>query len=728
MDIISGYLERISYHNEETRFTVAKLKEKGKQELTTIVGSLAGINPGESLKLHGRWVYNKKFGEQFQVERYESVVPATVNGIEKYLGSGLISGIGPVMARRIVKVFGLDTMEVIEKRPEKLSRVEGIGAKRAAMIARAWEEQREIKEIMLFLQSCGVSAGFSARIYKKYGNSSIEAVRSNPYRLAADVHGIGFVTADSIARNMGIDPNSVMRAEEGIIYVLNEIVNEGHVYSPYEMLADRAAEMLKVDGEIVAKAMAGLFEGGRIVLEDLSRRDEELRPNHEAVYLPPFYTAETGLARGLLLLKGGQSPMRPQDPKAAITGAETEMGISLAGRQKEAVSLALQNKVLVITGGPGTGKTTIIKVIINIFSSLGLRILLAAPTGRAAKRMQEATGHEAKTIHRVLEFGYQSGGFTRDRENPLETDVVIVDEASMVDTLLMYHLVKAIPPHASLILVGDVNQLPSVGPGSVLRDIIDSGSFRVVTLNEIFRQASQSRIVSNAHRINSGEFPDIRLPLPGEPADFYFVEEEDPERAVNKILVLCKDRIPRQFGLHPVDEVQVLTPMHRGDVGVANLNLRLQEVLNPGGGGVTRGYKTFKVKDKVMQLVNNYEKEVYNGDIGRIAHIAHEDQEVLVDFDGRAVKYDFSDLDELTVAYAISVHKSQGSEYPAVVIPLMIQHFILLQRNLVYTGVTRGRKLVILVGSKRALAMAVRNNKPRERHTGLRERLRGDCE
>lgn len=726
METIYGYLERISYYNEESQFIVAKLKEKGKQDLTTIVGSLAGINPGESLKLHGRWVNNKKFGEQFQVEKYESVVPATVNGIEKYLGSGLIKGIGPVMAKRIVRKFGLDTLDIIENSPGELSRVEGIGSKRVAMIANAWEEQKEIKEIMVFLQGHGVSAAYSARIYKKYGNASIETVRSNPYRLAADIHGIGFVTADRIARSMGIDPNSVIRAEEGVVYALNEIMNDGHVYCPYEFLADRAAGMLKVDREIVIKAMAGLFEAGRIVMEDLNPDVEDFRPNQKAVYLPPFYTAETGLARGLNLLKGGPSSLRPVDTDTAVSRAEKRLGISLAEKQKEAVAMAVKNKVLVITGGPGTGKTTIIRAILNIYKDLELRILLAAPTGRAAKRMQEATGWEARTIHRMLEFSYQAGGFQKGRENPLEADVVIVDEASMIDTILMYHLVKSIPGHATLILAGDVNQLPSVGPGSVLKDIIDSGRFMAVTLTEIFRQASRSRIVTNAHRINRGEFPDIRPPLPGEPEDFYFIGEEDPEKVISKILTLCKDRIPRHFGCHPVDDVQVLTPMHRGDVGVSNLNIRLQELLNPGGTGVSRGYKTFKVNDKVMQLVNNYEKEVYNGDIGRVSSIGLEEQEVRVDFDGREVAYDFSELDELTVAYAISIHKSQGSEYPVVIIPLMTQHYMMLQRNLVYTGITRGKRLVILIGSKKALAIAVRNDKPRKRYTRLMEKLLED--
>ncbi len=723
METIYGILERITYCNEETRFTVAKLKQKGKQDLTTVVGSLAGVSPGESLKLQGRWTYSKKFGEQFLVERYESVAPATVNGIEKYLGSGLIKGIGPVTARRIVRVFGPDTLDVIENNPQDLSRVEGIGPKRIAMIARAWAEQKEIKEIMVFLQGHGVSAGYSAKIYKKYGSASIETVRSNPYRLAADIHGIGFITADRIARNMGFDPRSEMRAREGVIYTLNEVVNEGHVYYPCDLLVKKAGKILEVDGELVSRALDGLSGEGRLILEDTWLPGEESRPGQRAAYLPPFYTAETALALGLSLLKKGPFPARPVDAQKAAAWVEQRLKMRLADAQREALALAVKHKVLVVTGGPGTGKTTIIKAIINIFEALGLRVRLAAPTGRAAKRMQEATGREAATIHRLLEFSYQAGGFQRDRERPLEADAVIVDEASMIDTILMHHLVKAVPAHASLVLVGDVNQLPSVGPGNVLRDIIDSGGFTVITLNQIFRQATESMIVVNAHRVNQGQFPDLRPPPGGRPADFYFIEEDDPEKAAGKILTLCSDRIPRHFGFHPVDEIQVLTPMHRGDVGVANLNARLQDLLNPGGQGVSRGYSTFKVNDKVMQVVNNYEKEVYNGDIGRITSIDREEQEVRVDFDGRKVSYDFSELDELVLAYAISVHKSQGSEYPAVVIPVMTQHYMLLQRNLVYTGITRGKRLVILVGSKKALAIALRNDRPRKRYTRLKERL-----
>ena len=713
MNTIYGYLERITYYNEETNFIVARLQEKGRKELTTITGNLAGINPGESLKLQGKWVNNPKYGRQFVVEQYQTIVPATVNGMEKYLGSGLIKGIGPVMAKRIVKVFGLDTFDVIEGRPEELTRVEGIGARRIHMITRAWEEQKEVKEIMVFLQQHGVSAAYSAKIYKKYGNDSISMVKNNPYRLAADIYGIGFITADRIARNMGISPDALIRVEEGLIYVMNELMGEGHVYFPRELLLNQAAGMLEVDRGIVETALAGLLEQKRLVQEEAEE--------DQAIYLTPFYIAETNLAARLLALKEQPVACRPVDAGKAIDWVEEKLQAQLAEKQKEAVQLSTTSKVLIITGGPGTGKTTITRAIIHIFRALRLRVLLTAPTGRAAKRMQEATGYEAKTIHRLLEYNPYGGGCQKNQENPLEADVIIVDETSMIDTLLMYNLIKAVPEQANLILVGDTNQLPSVGPGRVLQDLIDSGQFPVIILTEIFRQAQSSKIILNAHLINQGKFPDTRQ-APGDDTDFYFIQEDNQEAAVNKIIKLCHERIPRRFGYHPVRDIQVLTPMHRGDLGVANLNARLQEVLNPHQTKTTRGYKTFKVNDKVMQLTNNYQKEVFNGDMGQVTAINQEDQELQVDFDGRTVAYEFSELDELMPAYAISIHKSQGSEYPVVVIPVVTQHYLLLQRNLIYTGITRGKKLVVLIGTPKALAMAIRNNKQQSRYTRLRHR------
>jgi exodeoxyribonuclease V alpha subunit len=718
MSTIQGLLERISYHNEENDFVVAKLQEKEKKELTTIIGNLSGITPGESLRLTGQWVHNKRFGEQFQVETFEITVPATLLGIQKYLASGLIKGIGPIMSERIVEKFGLHTLGVIEKTPETLSQVEGIGPKRISMIKKAWEEQKEIKEIMIFLQGHGVSAAYSAKIYKQYGDQSIEIVRENPYRLAHDIYGIGFMTADKIAQHLGIDPNSLVRAKAGLIYVLNQLTEEGHVYYPENQLIHKAKEILSVDEEIILLALRELSKEKELFIEDLDS-EGHLR----AVFLAPLYIAETGIAQRLMGLKESPSNIRSIHPEKAIEWVEQKLNIELAQRQEEAVLLAATSKVLIITGGPGTGKTTIITAILRIFQQLRLRVLLAAPTGRAAKRMNEATGWEAKTIHRLLEYSPHKGGFKKDQDDPLEADVLIIDETSMVDILLMYHLLKAIPSYTHLILVGDVDQLPSVGPGNVLKDIIRSGKFTVVRLTEIFRQAQESAIVVNAHKVNQGQFPFLEKTDKPEKTDFQFIQEEDPEKILQNILDLCAERIPRQFRFHPLREIQVLTPMHKGTIGVANLNIELQKRLNPNPSGITRGAWNLRIGDKVMQIVNNYDKDVFNGDIGWITKIDPEEREVAIDFDGRTISYDYSDLNEIVLAYAISVHKSQGSEYPVVILPVTTQHYMLLQRNLIYTGITRAKKLVILIGTKKALAIAIRNNKPQRRYTLLSERL-----
>jgi exodeoxyribonuclease V alpha subunit len=718
MSTLHGLLEKISYHNEENDFVVAKLREKDKRELTTIVGNLSGVNPGESLKLTGEWVHNKKFGEQFQVEKFEVIVPATLLGIQKYLASGLIKGIGPIMSERIVEKFGLNTLEVIEKKPESLSEVEGIGRKRILMIKKTWEEQKEIKEIMIFLQGHGVSASYSAKIYKQYGNQSIEIVKENPYRLAHDIYGTGFITADKIAQHLGIDQNSLIRAKAGVLYVLNQLTQDGHVYYPENQLIHKAREILHVDEEIIFQAIKELSKEKELFLEDLDPEG-----NLRGVYLAPFYVAETGVAQRLMNLKEFPSTLRSIHPERAIEWVQQKLGIELAQKQEEAVLLAAISKVLIITGGPGTGKTTIITAILRIFQQLKLRILLAAPTGRAAKRMNEATGWGAKTIHRLLEYSPHKGGFKKDQDDPLEADVVIIDETSMVDTLLMHHLLKAIPPHAHLILVGDVDQLPSVGPGNVLKDMIKSGKFTVVTLTEIFRQAQESMIVVNAHKVNQGQFPVVTEIKKPEETDFRFIQEEDPEKILQNILDLCSESIPGQHRFHPLREIQVLTPMHKGTIGVTNLNIELQKRLNPGPAGVTRGAWNFRSGDKVMQVVNNYDKDVFNGDIGWISKIDPEEREVVIDFDGRLVPYDYSDLDEIVLAYAVSVHKAQGSEYPAVILPVVTQHYLLLQRNLIYTGITRAKKRVVLIGTKKALAIAIRNNKPQRRYTLLSERL-----
>ena len=717
---LQGQIERITYTNEENGYTIAKLKVYGQRDLVTIVGNLMAPMPGEIIKMRGEWANHPKYGEQFKIVHYKTTVPASVYGIEKYLGSGLIKGIGPVMAKRIVKKFGKETLDVIEENIESLDQVDGIGEKRIGMIKKAWDEQKEIREVMLFLQTHGVSSGYATKIFKHYGDRSIQVVKENPYRLATDIFGIGFITADRIAEKLGFDKNSELRAEAGILYVLNQLSDDGHVYYPYEPLIEKCQEILQVDREVIIQALGVINLENRIVIEDLKGL-EIFDKNHRAVYLAKFHVSETSIANRMKTLINAPKSIRKIDATKAIEWVQKQLSITLAEKQIEAIKCAAENKVMVITGGPGTGKTTIINAILKIFSKLRVKIMLAAPTGRAAKRMSETTGYEAKTIHRMLEFSIQKGGFQKDDEHPLNCDLLIVDEASMIDTILMHHLLKAIPPKATFILVGDVNQLPSVGAGNVLKDIITSGAVPVVELNEIFRQAKESLIIVNAHKINNGILPSLKPSGPKD--DFYFIEQEDPEEVLKIILELVKERVPRRFGFDPVDDIQVLTPMHRGTVGAGNLNMELQKALNPREDGVIRGNRTFRINDKVMQIKNNYDKEVFNGDIGRITRIDPENQEVTLSFDGRDVPYDFTDLDEIVLAYAVSVHKSQGSEYPAVIIPILTQHYVLLQRNLIYTGVTRGRKLVVMAGTKKALAIGVKNDKTEKRYTYLRYRL-----
>lgn len=722
LSTIQGQIERVTFYNDESDFAIAKLKVSGHHDLVTVVGTLMAPTRGQVVRATGEWINHPKFGEQFKIVRYTTLVPATVAGIEKYLGSGLIKGIGPVMAKRMVKEFKEDTLKVIEEDAEKLLDVEGIGSKRVEKIRKAWADQKEIREVMLFLQSHGVSSTFAAKIFKQYGQQSIDVVKENPYRLAEDIFGIGFITADRIAENLGIAKDSPVRAAAGVIYVLNQLADEGHVYYPHEALVDRSREMLQVDPEIALTGLRALVADKKVVLEYLREDEKAPSGDYTAVYLATFHACEKNIAYRLKSLLSAPLHRRKIDAQKAVEWVQSQLSLSLAANQIEAIKCAVGNKVMVITGGPGTGKTTIINAILKIFGRLGIDILLAAPTGRAAKRMTEATGHEARTIHRLLEFSPQHGGFQKNEEYSLKCDLLVVDEASMIDTVLMHHLLKAVPVNATLILVGDVNQLPSVGPGNMLKDIIASGAVPVVFLTEIFRQAQDSSIIVNAHLINKGLMPALDTSRTA-PTDFYFIQKDEPEEALQVILELAGGRIQRAFRLDPVDEVQVFSPMNKGTVGARNLNMELQKLLNPREDGVTRGGRNFRINDKVMQIRNNYEKDVYNGDIGRILKIVTEDQEVTVLFDGRPVAYDYSDLDELVLAYAVSVHKSQGSEYPCVVIPLLTQHYVMLQRNLIYTAITRGKKLVILVGSKRALAIAVKNDKMQKRYTHLRSRL-----
>jgi len=715
---LQGQIERITYTNDETGYTIAKIKVYGRRDLVTVVGNFMAPMPGEILKMQGEWANHPKFGEQFKVVHYKSLVPASVAGIEKYLGSGLIKGIGPVMAKRIVKKFEKETLDIIEQEVEKLNEIVGIGKKRVEMIKKAWADQKEIRQVMIFLQSHGVSSAYATKIFKTYGNESIEVVQDNPYRLATDIFGIGFLTADRIAEKLGFAKDSELRAEAGILYVLHQLADDGHVYYPLQPLIDECQKILEVEPAILVKALAFLNANQSIVIED----PEAQKSNDQAVYLAKFHLSETNIASRLKALINAPKSIRPINPDKALNWVQKRLDITLAPKQIDAVRRAVTDKVLVITGGPGTGKTTIVNAILKIFVQHGVKILLAAPTGRAAKRMSEATGCEAKTIHRLLEYSIQKGGFQKNDQTPLKCDLLIVDEASMIDTILMHHLLKAIPPKATFILVGDVNQLPSVGAGNVLHDIITSGAVPVMELNEIFRQARESLIIVNAHKINQGLMPAFK-PSGYKLADFYFIEQEEPEKVLGIILEMVKGRIPKRFALDPIDDIQVLTPMHKGMVGAGNLNIELQNALNPGPDSLSRGGKNFRINDKVMQIRNNYEKEVFNGDLGRIIKIDIEAQEVIIDFDGKQVAYDYSDLDEVVPAYAISIHKSQGSEYPAVVIPILLQHYVLLQRNLIYTGVTRGKKLVVMVGSKKALAIGIGNDKTKKRYTHLRYRL-----
>ncbi len=734
---LSGQIERITFTSEETGFTIAQVKVRGRRDLVTAVGNLLAPAPGEVLEMHGEWTRHPRFGEQFKVNEFKTKTPATVDGIKKYLGSGLIKGLGPVMAGRIVERFGKQTLKVIESQIERLAEVEGIGQKRIGMIAGAWEDQREIRDVMIFLQSHGVGSGYAAKIFKKYGKRAIAVVKENPYRLATDIFGIGFLSADKIAKNIGFENDAPLRVAAGILYVLQQLAGDGHVYYPYEPLMDRCRDILSVERKAIVDALGKLAVDRKIVIEDLNDNIEGFKENHKAVYLTLFHRCETGIARRLKRLVDTPKSIRSIDSARAVEWVQKQLSFTLAKNQIKAIQQAFVNKVLVITGGPGTGKTTIINAILKILSKIDsgispaeltgkkkARIMLAAPTGRAAKRMAETTGHRAKTIHRLLEYSMQKGGFQKNEDQPLECDVLIIDEASMIDTILMHHLLKAVPHSAMLILVGDVYQLPSVGAGNVLNDIIESETVPVVALNEIFRQAQTSRIITNAHKINNGILPPLEHNDQFDPAnDFYFIENDDPEKVLGIILELVKRRIPQRFGYGAFDDIQILTPMHKGLVGASNLNDQLQAVLNPGEGGVMRGDRSYRVNDKVMQVKNNYDKDVFNGDIGRISKIRYDDHAVIISFDDRSVVYDFSELDEIVLAYAISVHKSQGSEYPAVVIPILTQHYVLLQRNLIYTAVTRGRNLVVMVGSRRAMAIGVNNNKTQQRFTRLQSRL-----
>ncbi len=710
---LEGTVIRVNYSDEETGYVVARLEVPDHRNPVTVVGNLWGASPGETIRVRGQWIRHARYGEQFKVEAYESILPASVVAIERYLASGIIRGIGPTYARRLVDAFGSETLRVIEEEPERLLTVDGIGGARLARIRAAWTEQREIRGLMLFLQEHQISPTFAQRIFKAYGPSAPRRIQEDPYRLARDIAGIGFKTADRIGASLGMAKDSPQRIAAGLLYLLQEAAEAGHVYFPSTRLSREAVDLLGIRDGDFQQALAALHKEGAVVCEPLT--------GEIAVYLPPLYHAEEGVSRSVALLAKAPRLGPVIDVPRALQWAEARGDVQFTAEQREALQKALESKFLIITGGPGTGKTTLLRALIEILERKGVRLKLAAPTGRAAKRMAEATSRPASTIHRLLEFSPKEGRFKRSEIHSLDVDLLVVDEVSMIDLVLMSQLLKAIPPMAALLLLGDADQLSSVGPGSLLHDLIASASVPVVRLTEIFRQAKESQIVMNAHRVNRGEFP--HLPEFGT-SDFAFIVLDDPDRIRDRVGSLVTSEIPRRYGFEPLRDIQVITPMNRGALGSATLNQDLQGALNSHGEAIGGGGRLLRVGDRVMQVRNNYDKEVYNGDLGWIVRLDREEQQVWVRFDQGEVVYEWSELDELSLAYAISVHKSQGSEYPAVVFPLHTSHYIMLQRNLLYTALSRGRALVVVVGTRQALSIAVRNARIRERYSRLPARLR----
>jgi exodeoxyribonuclease V alpha subunit len=706
-------VERVTFHNADSGFCVLRIKARGQRDLVTVIGHAASIAAGEWVQMSGVWINDRTHGLQFKANFLKASPPTTLEGIEKYLGSGMIRGIGPVYAKALVRAFGAAVFELIEQEPFRLREVTGIGAKRAARIVAGWADQKVIREIMLFLHANGVGTSRAVRIYKTYGTDAVQLISENPYRLARDIRGVGFLTADRVAEKLGIEKTAMIRVRAGISFALAEAMDEGHCGLPVDELTTLTEKLIEVPAPLIVSALALELEAGEVVADTVMDRD--------CVFLAGLYRAEQVIAERLRVLSSGRMHWSEIDADKAIPWVEGRTGLTLATSQRIAVQLALRSKVLVITGGPGVGKTTLVNSILKIIRAKGVAVALCAPTGRAAKRLTESTGLEGRTIHRLLESDPKTGGFKRGEEHPLECDLLVVDEASMVDVLLMRALLKALPDQAALLVVGDVDQLPSVGPGQVLADLIASDAVPVVRLTEVFRQAAQSRIIVNAHRINRGQMPEWEAV---EGSDFFFVDAQQPEDGVRKLLSVVRDRIPARFGLDSVRDVQVLCPMNRGDLGARALNIELQKALNPPGEcRVERFGWTFCPGDKVMQVTNDYDRDVFNGDLGVISSLDMEESELAVSFEGREVVYGFGELDELVLAYATTIHKAQGSEYPAVVIPLTTQHYAMLARNLLYTGVTRGKRLVVLVGQRKALAIAVRNQGGRRRWSKLREWL-----
>ena len=707
---IKGTIKRLVYHNEENGFVIARvdLQEPEKKE-TTVVGKMAAISIGETYQFKGKWNLDSRYGWQFNFDDYQIILPTTLEGVRRYLGSGLIKGVGPATANRIVGQFGEKTLEVIEDYPEKLNEVEGIAQKRIELIKKSWQEQKEIKRVMLFLQSYKITTGYAVKIFKQYGSKAIEKLKENPYCLVDDIFGIGFKIADRIAQNLGIENDSPSRIRAGIKYCLNENAGQGHCFVYYDAIIKMTAELLGTAEEQVERECVFLDNSKEIIIQD------------NQVWLPQYFYAEKEVSQKIAGLIRFPQQLTQMNIDLKIEQLEEKYKIKFAREQKKAIKEVLLHRVLILTGGPGTGKTTTTIGLIELFEDLGLKIVLAAPTGRAAKKLAEATRRTAKTIHRLLAYNPRERGFTKDEKNPIRADAIILDEVSMIDILLMNHLLKAVTENTFLILIGDIDQLPSVGPGNLLKDMIDSEVIPVIRLTHIFRQREKSLIVVNAHLVNQGKYPILKGK---QERDFYFLKEEDPEKAAEKIIHLCTSRLPRSYHINPLRDIQILTPMYKGAVGADQLNQLMRNALNPDGKSLKYGHQQYKINDKVMQIRNNYDKEVFNGDIGNIKEINLEEQVIKVLFYSRIIEYDFSELNELVLAYAITVHKSQGSEYPVVVIPMLTQHFLLLQRNLLYTAITRARKMVIIVGTNKALWIAIKNNKTVKRNTFLRERLK----